>query len=260
MPGFDIRTLSGFKPPEVLCRKCLALFANPNELITDEPPRRARCPVCEVAYKPSEHPDFGYTTVWEIAVYLKNNGLGVSFADPLAHAQELGQLAILLQVGRRRRQYPEPPLRVLSLALARGRCFVHFTTWGLDLVMAGMLKQAAVSTHVRGVASNLNPNVRVELTEFSSETPSLDVRSFGARAGWQEPHQKLIVVDGLIAFTGSANLTTNSWRKIEERKEIVNVVTDIDEVRQLHNDYFSPIWADLSDVASSITMVDDIAF
>lgn len=35
------------------------------------------------------------------------------------------------------------------------------------------------------------------------------------------PHQKVLVVDGLLAFKGSANLTTAGWRKAAEQCEII---------------------------------------
>ena len=72
----------------------------------------------------------------------------------------------------------------------------------------------------------------------------------------EEPHQKLIVIDGLLAFKGSANLTQTAWRSAENNMDVVEIVTDVDEVIKLHNRYFSPIWAKMSEVGDSIEILD----
>src|SRR5262249_21598106 len=49
------------------------------------------------------------------------------------------------------------------------------------------------------------------------------------------PHKKLIVIDGLLAFKGSANLTQTAWRSAEQGMDIIEVVSNISEVSRLHN-------------------------
>jgi phosphatidylserine/phosphatidylglycerophosphate/cardiolipin synthase-like enzyme len=56
------------------------------------------------------------------------------------------------------------------------------------------------------------------------------------------PHQKLVVIDGLLAFKGSANLTTTAWRKARKQHELIEVVTNPAEVMRLNNIYFSRSW------------------
>jgi len=68
------------------------------------------------------------------------------------------------------------------------------------------------------------------------------------------PHQKLVVIDGLLAFKGAANLTLAGWRKAAQGRDVVEVVTDVDEVIDLNNRLFSPIWAELDDFGDSIRM------
>jgi hypothetical protein len=79
------------------------------------------------------------------------------------------------------------------------------------------------------------------------------VHVFGGGSGIRDfPHQKLVVIDGMLAFKGSPNLTTSGWRKIDKRLEMVEVVTDVEEVIALHNEYFSPIWARCSSIGEQI--------
>jgi hypothetical protein len=64
------------------------------------------------------------------------------------------------------------------------------------------------------------------------------------------------VIDGLMTFKGSANLTQTAWRKAEKGRDEVEVVTDVEKVIKLHNRYFSPIWADLSEYGDAIAIDD----
>lgn len=50
------------------------------------------------------------------------------------------------------------------------------------------------------------------------------------------------MIDGLIAFKGSANLTRSAWRKATEQREMIEAVTDPGEIAKLHNRYFSKVW------------------
>jgi hypothetical protein len=70
-------------------------------------------------------------------------------------------------------------------------------------------------------------------------------------------HQKLVIIDGLLAFKGSANLTLNGWRKAAKGLDLVEVVTDVNEVTQLHNEYFSPAWGQSSKHDDTIEMEDN---
>lgn len=63
-----------------------------------------------------------------------------------------------------------------------------------------------------------------------------------------------MVIDGLLAFKGATNLTLAGWRKAARGRDVVEVVTNIEEVIDLNNRLFSPIWAELSDVGDTIVM------
>ena len=60
-----------------------------------------------------------------------------------------------------------------------------------------------------------------------------------------------------MVFKGSANLTTTAWRKAARFYDVVEVVTQIDEVIAYHNRYFSSIWAKLSEHTDIITISSD---
>ena len=56
-------------------------------------------------------------------------------------------------------------------------------------------------------------------------------------------HQKNFVVDGLLAFKGSANLTFSARRKAAEGLDLIEMLTDVEEVAGLNNQFFSPVMA-----------------
>jgi phosphatidylserine/phosphatidylglycerophosphate/cardiolipin synthase-like enzyme len=97
-----------------------------------------------------------------------------------------------------------------------------------------------------------------ELECYRNEAPGLEIKTVCASSrNWEElPHQKLVVIDGLLAFKGSVNLTPTAWRKAARGYDEVEVLTDLEKVINLHNRYFSPVWANLSEYGDTI-MIDD---
>ncbi len=255
-PGFDIDSLLRFKPSEFLCKKCMALLRG-NQVV-DWRAEKARCPVCRVSYLPTEH--FGF---WRIEEYLKAHGLGLQSDDLLKHCQGLAQIA---RNARLHQTVPDkahhyPPVRALFEALLNAQQFIHFASYGTSNTLIGALKMTAQRVPVRGFVSNADKYAIEELQTYAYEAPKLDVRLFNREAGPEEwgttPHQKLIVVDGLIAFGGSANLTTSGWRKAAQGRDSIEVVTDVSKVVEMHNRLFSPVWAKFSDV-QQIEMLDPL--
>ncbi|PYV27895.1 MAG: hypothetical protein DMG27_02745 [Acidobacteria bacterium] len=249
MADFDLASLLAFQPPRWLCEKCLAL-------IREEPSRRApggkviplRCPVCKVEYVPTDE----YRSVGR---YLTGITRGIEFEDIIGHSTSL---AILAEQARKKSE--TPPLYFLLAALAQAQQFIHFSTFGISLMLIGALKLVAQRVPVRGIVSNADPHALAELKEEDAG-PRLDVHVYGREATWRDmPHQKLVVVDGLLAFKGSANLTTNAWRNAGKGLDIVEPLTNVGEVIDLHNRYFSPVWASFSKIGDRIEMNDDIPF
>ena len=86
------------------------------------------------------------------------------------------------------------------------------------------------------------------------EAADLEIAVFDNDTELEKPHQKLVVVDGLLALTGSANLTENAWRNAAKDLDAVEVVSAVDEVMTLNNRYFSPLWARRSLLGETIEM------
>ncbi|MCA1709785.1 MAG: phospholipase D-like domain-containing protein [Actinobacteria bacterium] len=129
-----------------------------------------------------------------------------------------------------------------SLAAAKG--FVHFTSWGISHLMLGALKLLSEQDiWVNGIVSGAYPSVIQEVTKpTADESLMMNIVAFPPEASRYNPHQKLLVIDGLLAFKGSANLTATGWRKAAQQREMIEVVTDPAEIAKLHNIYFSKPW------------------
>ena len=230
MTSFDLDSLLRFTPPRYLCERCFALLSK------QEIDRSGACPVCGVRYVPTE--EFATSSQ-----YLAQKGLDIQFDDLMGHCQTLAHIA------RRTRESlasPEPyypPMRALFAALQSAERFVHFTTYGISALLLGALKLTAQRVDVCGVVSGVKTDTMIqELTGYTDEAPRLNVRLY-ANESQYIPHQKIIVVDGLLAFKGSANMTDFGWRKAAHGREVIEPVTDVAEVVDLHNRFFSPVWS-----------------
>jgi len=124
----------------------------------------------------------------------------------------------------------------------------------------GALKLVSQRIPVRGIVSGADaPTIR-ELKEFPREAPRFQCQIFAESDLIRDfPHQKLIVVDGLIAIKGSTNLSLSGWRKVTQDLELLEVVTNVNGVIDLNNRYFSPLWGKCSELGDNIEM-DDIPF
>jgi phosphatidylserine/phosphatidylglycerophosphate/cardiolipin synthase-like enzyme len=253
MPGFDIDSLLRFTPPEFLCERCCALLTNVSPALNGanhaaHPPAPLRCTVCGVAYVPTEeHPNPG--------VYLASRGFALHFGDIIAHSRELARIANALRSTMSGGSNDYPPMRALLEALTGAKQFIHFTTFGMSALLLGALKLAAQRVDVRCIVSGLkHESMFRELNDFQDEAPRLQARIFH-NEGQFFPHQKLIVIDGLLAFKGSANMTDFGWRKAAQGREVIEIVTDVNEVIDLHNRYFAPVWVSFEGTHSPNTIV-----
>jgi len=70
-------------------------------------------------------------------------------------------------------------------------------------------------------------------------------------SGWR-PHQKLIIIDGFLAISGSLNLTIESWCKLDDGCEHVVIETRPEQVWHLNNTLFSPVWSELHPVRNNV--------
>ncbi len=229
MQPFDIDSLLRFAPPHALCERCCALLTS----IPDALPYR--CPVCGVMYLPTDdYPTAGH--------YLEARGLSMALADPVAHAQKLALLARRARASLNGQTTDYPPMRALLEALNTAQRCIHFTTFGISAFLLGALKLAAQRVPVRGIISGIKRDeIYRDLTTHAGDAPLMQTRLFGQDSQWF-PHQKIIIIDGLFAFKGSANMTDIGWRKAAQGREHIEVITDMREVAELNNRFFSPVW------------------
>jgi PLD-like domain len=233
MADFDLTWLLNYTLPRFLCPKCSAIFASVDEWVGVE----ARCPVCNLL----------------VQVFPKRGGTGIKgsledwvketeivFEDPISHGKALARIASFLQSNDRF----YTPLNGFLAALSAAENFVHFTTYNLNALMLGVFALAGHRVSVTGVVGKSDSWLLAEIERLKMESPQLDIVAYPDGTDWTEmPHQKLVVIDGLLAFKGSANLTTSGWRKAAEGLDSVEAVTDLAQVRDLNNRLFSPLWA-----------------
>lgn len=242
MQSFDIDALLRYTPPQYVCERCFALLNALPE--TDA----YRCPVCTVMYVPTnEFPSAG--------AYLAARGLALAYDDAVAHGQRLALLARRTRAALAAQTTDYPPMRALMEALTLAKHCVHFTTFGISAIMLGALKMAAQRVAVRGIISGIKRDEMYrELTTHADDAPLLQTRLFGQNSQWF-PHQKLIIIDGMLAFKGSANMTDIGWRKAAHGQEVIEVLTDMREVVELNNRFFSPVWIGFERSANGATQI-----
>lgn len=243
--GFDISSILEFQPPSYLCPACRGLIGIKFSWVDERPHRRAKysCPVCNVEYVQE---DFDSSDPWggpDIYDHFRSKGLVIDHRDLFAHATALAE--VVKKSRSRRPSAPQgwPTARTFFEVISRARYFVHFTSWGISHIMVGALKMASMRVPVYGFVSNVDANTRAELVDFPTEAPNLTAKVIPSeQSAFDAPHQKLVVVDGLVAFKGSTNLTNAGLRRADRQLDISEVVTDFAEVTKLNNKYFAPVW------------------
>ena len=225
--GFDIDSLLRFTPPSYLCERCHALLIDMGQVV---------CPVCGVQYVATEkYPMPG--------AYLRSKGLDLQFHDLIEHSQKLARIARRTRESFMSPYATYPPIRALFEALQNAERFIHFTTYGISVLLLGALKLTAQRVDVRGIVSGIKHDMVLrEISEYGEEAPRMKMQVFPNDSP-HFPHQKIVVIDGLLAFKGSANLTDFAWRKAAQGREVIEPVTDVNEVIELNNRFFSPGWA-----------------
>lgn len=256
--AYDITSILDFKPPRFLCLRCRALLDR-----LSRPPEATTwtCSACGAEYVVDD-----WTAMREPMKYIhahrwvRSKGHELIFDDVMGHSQALAKL--IVESRGTSWHGPWPTMRLLYAVLSQAQAFVHFGSYGISHQMLGALKLASMRVDVRGWASNVDPNTRAEMEEWPNETPRFRAKAINS-SSWLDavPHQKLVIVDGLVAFTGSANLTNNGIRQADRHFDISSVVTDLDEVRRLNNEYFANVWAGIGEHPErKIVMFEDEPF
>lgn len=247
MPGFDITSILNFQPPRWVCPACRGLVmvfsGKPQKDRLLAPVKDGRlhfCPECDTQLTVDD-----WIADMPIGQALAKGRHALHRGDLFAHATNLAKM-----VQESRDTFFSdawPTMRLFFEALAHAREFVHFSSWGMSHVMIGALKATSMRVPVYGFVSNVEAHARTELTEFPDEAPNLHAKTIPTTQGiYDAPHQKIIIIDGLLAFKGSTNLTAAGMRRADRGLDVSEVVTDFNEVTKLNNKYFAPVWKRLS--------------
>ena len=235
----NLLSLLNFDQPLAQCQKCLAILPG----LSRNNKRQIYCSHCKVEYTVNSN-----FPVELVRSHFRKQRLYINDIDDIfGHSKQLASIARRVQQNN-----PDyPPMRGLLESQNQAQRFVHFITYGISHQFIGAMKVTAQRIPVRGVVSLPPDQDRLlpELENYKNEAPNLEIKVVRASSynRYELPHQKLIVIDGLLAFKGSANLTLTAWRKAQWGYDEVEVVTNMEKVINLHNRYFSAIWAKLSD-------------
>ena len=245
-PTLNLLSLLNFEQPLAQCQKCLAISPN----LARNHKRQIHCSHCGVEYIVNSS-----SPVELVRSHFRKQHLYINdIEDIFGHCQRLASIAHRLQ----QNTLDYPPIQGLLEAQKQAQRFIHINSWGISREFLMALKLVAQDIPVRAIISlPQNQNWLLnELHNYRNEAPNLEIKTVCASShNWDKlPHQKLIVVDGLLAFKGSANLTLAAWRKAQWDYDEIEVVTDVEKVISLHNRYFSPIWAKLSDYGEAIAI------
>ncbi len=244
VPGFDITSILDFNPPRYVCPACRGLMRTYKTDFKKDAPTEHSCRLCAVKYDvqigtPSDGD-------WHVSThdYFKKNGLLLDHDDLLSHATTLAKI---VRESRGRAERPKadpwPTMRTFFEVVSRAKYFVHFCSWGMSHQLIGALKMASMRVPVYGFASNVDASTRVELTEYPTEVPGLIAQVIPTEQNiYDAPHQKLLIVDGLVAFKGSANLTNTGLRRADRGLDLSEIVTNYADVTELNNTLFAPVW------------------
>jgi len=234
---FDISSILAFNPPRYVCPACRGLF-NEVDSRKELSQYAYSCPVCKVDYT---FPSWYGNDRPYIYKMLDTGGYRISEADMFAHARSLATL--LAESKLQLSGSPWPTMRLLLEVLGRAKIFVHFTSWGISHVLIGALKATSTHVPIYGFVSNVESSARAQLTQAPEEAPRLKVKVIPSSEGiYDAPHQKIVVVDGLVAFKGSTNLTNAGMRRADRSLDISEIETNVGKVVDLNNRYFAPVW------------------
>jgi hypothetical protein len=237
---FDAKSLIDCHFPRIICPRCGAIGVDvPFRYVLQEHQKQSNCPVCKVKWDVSDI--FTDTHIsWD-----KFFSLYFSLI-PQDLLQQAKRLAVIATAYEQPEHYAPidrlSPLQMVLWLIARSEHFIHFATWNISNDFLGALAVAATKIPVRGIIGGITANQVELVTSLQEALPRFQLKIFGDRSNWDAPHQKLMIFDGLVAVDGSANLTLNAWNKVAEGKERIRLVTEVDEVRQLNNRYFSALF------------------
>lgn len=181
-----------------------------------------------------------YKEAFDYSNILKNYTL----EDVYKLAKALSSLRQVCDPSIQRRTTKTPLFGLLNL-LTMSSKFIHICTFSFDVPMLFVLKTISIRVPVVVVFNEKVNNswLLEEIERSEKEDTNLQILQVS------RDHQKLIVIDGLIAIKGSQNFTSRAWRNLQDNKEIADFETDVTKVRNLNNYYFASVvneWRNLT--------------
>lgn len=258
MTDFDIQNLRNLKPAKTSCKTCYALFIGiqtetaPEESnlklihVKDDgwgTPQHLKCPVCGTSYRDSSL-DSSPRFISSI-----NRQLNIEKIIPKEISNHCHNL---LNASDDDDFFGFGKVHSLSrffLTLNTAESFVNLISYGISHQIIAALKMTALrGVSVRAVISNVSDELMKELEISKAEmTTALaddrwSIKAFSSANRFKIPHQKICIFDGLMAFKGSTNFTLNGLRNADSGHDMFERVTNIKEVIELNNKFFSPLW------------------
>ena len=226
--SFDIASFADWNPPFYLCQRCRSIYTAGDQGIEKEYTER-------------------HTKVQKIC---KTCGATENFNEISRSVSDVQKLA---RIARRLPPYSSvermsSPLASLHQSLGLTRHFVHFLTYSIDTAFLGALSILVQNgVQVRGIVGNRCHEIITSTSETFMQEFWLDFVI--AMEGYNTHsvdinHTKLIIIDGLLAFHGSANLTMNGWAKASggSMSESVQVTANTAKVIEWNNKMFAKKW------------------
>lgn len=251
MPGFDIKNILelDIAPFHYRCVKCLAfLDKNIGHWATLKPkPWLIKCPTCDFHYNIG---GVEGVTINELVNYMKIVGHKYEYEDFYSHCARLAEIAKKIDDEKIRKK------DIYFAALAEARHFVHFMTWGnvAEVFQAAYKIISLKGVDVSGItaAGTVRRVFRDTKKLQIKDIPKTEGSNGDSHRGTDIPHQKLTIIDGLLMFKGSANLTKDAWDAADKGGDVVEIETNIDEIAKFNNKYFSPWWGSLSRIGDRL--------
>lgn len=157
-------------------------------------------------------------------------------------------------------------LNLLIDAISKSKNFINFLTYNIDTTFLSLLYLASRFTSVRGIVAgtpwnseNGGGNFNRSLLETFHDTTSREMDfAMLVDNDIEENHTKLVIIDGLLAFGGSVNLSYRGYKKASKGKELPLVESNPDKVIEMNNSYFANQWTKLNELEDNFPLEEDL--
>lgn len=234
----DLISLASFHPEQTICPNCRASYQRAWDLIGGD--KFFTCRIC--THRLGRLSSHGQ-------LFLELQQRGYILAERLAPTWDSQEhfLSHLNGLGRIAQSIEERGVKgveTLEKLLGHARLYVHFLTYGaVSAPILRLLVHTSRRIPIVGVIANSSKRRRETQREAIPRSTLLNLRVVGAEDSLvQMPHGKLLIIDGMLAITGSLNLSVVGWERARRGLEIVHVLSVPDEVIALNNRFFAPAW------------------